>query len=165
MKLAALLVLPLSLSACEDLGMDRQPKDVAQGPALALPHAAASQNAPDGVVAINALQREAASLSPPPVSLALVERGRERYGVACTPCHGPRGAGDGPAVMRGFPAPPNLSEHRVTALSGRMIYDVISNGYGLMLPQAERLAPPDRWAIVAYVRALQTSPVPAGATP
>jgi mono/diheme cytochrome c family protein len=91
----------------------------------------------------------------------LLERGQQRYNIYCIVCHGPLGYGDGMVVQRGFPAPP--SYHSDKLLHHEPIghfYDVISNGYGAMFSYAERVAPEDRWAIVAYVKALQLSQNP-----
>lgn len=96
---------------------------------------------------------ERASL--PPVTDALLARGQERYGIYCLPCHSPVGDGDGPIVRRGFPQPPSYHEQRLRDAPDRHFFDVITNGYGVMHSYADRVAPQDRWAIVAYIRALQ----------
>lgn len=98
-----------------------------------------------------------AARQPPPITGALLQRGQERYSIYCLPCHSPVGDGDGPVVRRGFPAPPSYHEQRLRDAPDRHFYDVISNGYGIMHSYADRVAPPDRWAIVAYIRALQLS--------
>ena len=90
-----------------------------------------------------------------PYRWPLLQRGRERYEIACAPCHAATGDGDGIIVQRGFPAPPPLDDPRIVAAPTRHYYDVISNGYGIMYSFAERVAPRDRWAIAAYIRALQ----------
>jgi len=92
---------------------------------------------------------------------ALLERGQQRYNIYCIVCHGPLGYGDGMIVQRGFPAPPSF--HADKLLHHEPIghfYDVISNGYGAMYSYSERVAPPDRWAIAAYIKALQLSQNP-----
>lgn len=155
-----LLLLALPLAGCGDLGMNRQAKLGPQGPAPMFPAHTEAQPPPEGTVALGQPQRDSADAIPPPVTLAFVERGRERYGIACAPCHGIAGAGDGAAPRRGFPVPPPLASPRIAELSGRHIYDVITNGYGVMFPQAERVAPRDRWAVVAYLRALQMASAP-----
>lgn len=88
---------------------------------------------------------------------ALLARGRERYGIYCAPCHSPVGDGQGMIVQRGFPAPPSYHVHRLRAAPDRHFYDVITHGYGIMYSYAGRVTPADRWAIVAYIRALQLS--------
>ncbi|NGM33619.1 cytochrome c [Methylobacterium sp. DB0501] len=88
---------------------------------------------------------------------ALLARGQERYEVFCTPCHGAAGLGDGLIVQRGYPRPPALDEARLRAAPARHLYDVIGNGKGNMLSYGAQVPPADRWAIVAYVRALQLS--------
>ena len=106
---------------------------------------------------------EAAS-APPPFTADLLARGRSRYDIACSPCHGVQGDGDGMVVRRGFPAPPTLLDARARAWPDRHVVDVIHDGLGTMPPLADRLAPQDRWAVAAYVRALQAArPASSGA--
>lgn len=102
-------------------------------------------------------QAEAAQAIPYPRDLRLLRRGQERYTIYCTPCHSVAGDGDGRVVRRGFPAPPTYHSERLRAAPDRHLYDVISKGYGIMYPYADRIEPADRWAIVAYIRALQLS--------
>jgi mono/diheme cytochrome c family protein len=91
------------------------------------------------------------------VDAALLERGRERYGIFCAPCHSVAGDGDGIVVRRGFPAPPSFHQDALRTAPDAHFYDVITNGYGAMYPYADRVPAADRWAIVAYVRVLQLS--------
>ena len=91
------------------------------------------------------------------VTPALMQRGRERFGIYCEPCHSPVGDGDGMVARRGFPHPPSYHIARLRQVSDRHFYDVITNGYGIMYAYADRVTPEDRWAIVAYIRALQRS--------
>jgi mono/diheme cytochrome c family protein len=93
----------------------------------------------------------------PPVTLALLERGRQRFDIYCSVCHGLAGYGDGQIVQRGFPAPPSYHIGRLRQAPNQHFYDVITNGYGAMFSYAQRVAPADRWAIVAYIRTLQAS--------
>ncbi len=94
-----------------------------------------------------------------PIALtpATYRRGRERYEIYCAPCHGLVGDGDGRVVERGFPAPPSYHSERLRQASNQHFQAVITQGYGAMYPYADRISPPDRWAIVAYIRALQLS--------
>jgi mono/diheme cytochrome c family protein len=98
----------------------------------------------------------------PPMSLALVERGRQRFNIFCSECHGPTGEGDGMVVQRGFPHPPSFHEPRLIAAPDAHFVDVITNGHGVMYSYADRVPPADRWAIAAYIRALQKLPGVAG---
>jgi len=90
-------------------------------------------------------------------TMAMLARGRERFEIVCSPCHSVVGDGDGTVVRRGFPAPPTYHQDRLRAAPDRHFFDVITNGYGVMSSYADRVAPEDRWAIVAYIRALQLS--------
>jgi len=94
---------------------------------------------------------------PGPVSAATLLRGQERYNIYCTPCHDAVGKGDGMIVQRGYRRPPSLHEERLRQQSVGYFFDVISNGFGVMPSYAQQIPVDDRWAIVAYVRALQLS--------
>ena len=89
------------------------------------------------------------------MTLALVYRGRERFNIFCSECHGFGGDADGMVVQRGFPRPPNFHEARLVNAPDDHFVDVMTNGYGVMYSYADRVPPADRWAIVAYIRALQ----------
>lgn len=100
---------------------------------------------------------------PLPLTADLVSRGKERYGIFCTPCHGQIGDGNGFVTTRGFLRPPTFhSDHLRNAPVGHF-FDVITNGFGTagISPAcpgfAAQISPRDRWAIIAYVRALQLS--------
>ena len=92
-----------------------------------------------------------------PITAELLERGRERYNIYCAACHGEDGYGEGIVVRRGFPRPPSLHDERLRAAADGHLFDVISRGYGVMFPLADRLDVHDRWAVTAYLRALQRS--------
>jgi len=97
---------------------------------------------------------------PYPITEAVVKRGQERFNVYCSPCHGRLGDGQGMIVKRGFPPPPDYAIPRLRNAPVGHFYDVITNGYGAMYSYASRVPPNDRWAIAAYIRALQaTRPV------
>ena len=91
------------------------------------------------------------------VTLALLERGQQRFDIYCAPCHGRMGDGHGMIVQRGFPQPPSYYIERLREARSQHFYDVITHGYGAMYPYAARVEPADRWAIIAYIRALQAS--------
>ena len=84
-------------------------------------------------------------------------RGQERYGIYCTPCHGMSGAGDGPVPQRGFYPPPTFHDPALRAREIGYFYEVIANGVRNMPAYGRRVPVEDRWAIAAYVRALQNS--------
>ncbi|PEQ13651.1 cytochrome C [Novosphingobium sp. PC22D] len=114
---------------------------------------------PEGVVSRDAPQRRAATQRPA-MSAALLARGRERYGIYCVPCHARDGSGNGIVPARGFPHPPDFHSERLKAASERHFYDVMTQGYGVMYAYADRVPPRDRWAIAAYIRALQATNLP-----
>jgi len=95
--------------------------------------------------------------NPIPITLPFIIRGQDRYDVYCAPCHSRTGDGDGMVVRRGFPAPPSYHSERLREAPDNHFFQVISDGFGVMYPYADRITPEDRWAIVAYIRALQLS--------
>jgi mono/diheme cytochrome c family protein len=92
---------------------------------------------------------------PMTVTKEMVQLGQDRYNIFCIPCHGPNGEGDGRAVGFGFPKPPNLLEQNAKSLANGDIFQIIQNGRGKMFSYGYRVKPDERWAIVAYIRALQ----------
>src|SRR5690348_15718484 len=94
---------------------------------------------------------------PLPLTQALLERGRDRFDIFCSPCHGRTGDGYGMVRQRGFWIPANLHTERLRAVPPGYIYQVIKNGYGAMPDHGDQIPVDDRWAIVAYLRALQLS--------
>jgi mono/diheme cytochrome c family protein len=94
---------------------------------------------------------------PVAVTPALLRRGQQRYGIYCTPCHGQTGRGDGMVVQRGYRRPPSLHIDRLRNEKTGYFFDVITSGFGAMPDYAAQVTVADRWAIVAYVRALQLS--------
>jgi mono/diheme cytochrome c family protein len=91
------------------------------------------------------------------VTEELLERGEGRYKIFCSPCHGLEGDGNGMVVMRGMKRPPSYHTDRLRQVPNGYIFDVITNGFGAMLNYSAQIPIRDRWAIVAYVRALQLS--------
>ena len=151
----ALLLSALALAGCDDQSMRQQKRYDTYEPAALWPDGTEARPLPEGVVAQGDLARAAALAQPPPVTRALLRRGQERYEIFCSPCHGLAGDGDGMIVRAAFPAPPSYHTARLRAAPAQHFFDVITNGYGVMYSYAARVAPQDRWAIVAYIRALQ----------
>ena len=91
------------------------------------------------------------------VTREVMERGQQRFNIYCTPCHDRTGSGNGMVVRRGYRQPPSYASDQVRKLSNGFIFDVITNGFGAMPDYAAQIPVHDRWAIVAYIRALQLS--------
>jgi hypothetical protein len=94
---------------------------------------------------------------PFPVDRGLLERGQERYDIFCSPCHDRVGTGRGMVVRRGYRQPPSFHEPRLVQSPPGYFFDAITNGFGVMPDYAAQIPVRDRWAIVAYIRALQLS--------
>ena len=145
----------LALAAChQNLTMSDQPKDAEWERTSLFRNGRVVQAPPAGSVARedntgNVLAER------PPMTPALVHRGRERFNIFCSECHGYGGDADGMVVQRGFPRPPSFHDPRLVAAPDEHFVDVITNGHGVMYSYADRVPPADRWAITAYIRALQ----------
>jgi mono/diheme cytochrome c family protein len=98
-----------------------------------------------------------ATQPPMPVDAALLQRGRERFGIFCSPCHGVAGRADGMVVRRGYRKPVSFHDDRVRAQPIGYYFDVMTNGFGAMPDYAAQVPARDRWAIATYIRALQFS--------
>jgi mono/diheme cytochrome c family protein len=94
---------------------------------------------------------------PFPITKELIEHGRDRFMIYCVVCHDPAGTGRGPIVQRGYTPPPSYHIERLRAAPVGHFFDVITNGYGSMPDYKQQVPPRDRWAIIAYIRALQLS--------
>jgi mono/diheme cytochrome c family protein len=94
---------------------------------------------------------------PMPLTRDLVERGRERFDIYCAPCHGRTGDGRGMVVRRGFKQAASFHDPRLRGMPVGYFVDVMTNGFGQMPDYTTQVAPRDRWAIAAYIRALQLS--------
>ncbi len=97
----------------------------------------------------------AATAFPFPITMAVMERGRDRYDIFCAPCHDRLGTGNGIVVQRGLSQPASFHIERLRTIEPGYLFDVITVGYGRMNGYAAQIKPEDRWAIVAYMRALQ----------
>jgi mono/diheme cytochrome c family protein len=150
-RVAPALCLSLLVCGC-GLSMTEQRKYKTYAPSTFWADGASARPLPDGAVA------EGAAAAPPPeVSPVLLARGRERFGIYCAPCHGLAGDADGIIVAHGFPKPSSLHSEKLLAAPAQHFYDVITRGDGVMYSYSDRVEPHDRWAIVAYIRALQLS--------
>jgi mono/diheme cytochrome c family protein len=92
---------------------------------------------------------------PPQVTMALLQRGRNRYNVFCSPCHDRIGTGRGMIVRRGYKQPPSFHDARLRGVPADYFVQVMTEGFGVMPAYAEEVELKDRWAIAAYIRALQ----------
>ncbi|HSV00087.1 MAG TPA: cytochrome c [Roseiarcus sp.] len=157
MRPAPLIAVVLGLAGCSDQSMTKQPRYGPNGPARVFANGSAAQTPPAGAMSQEAEAYARDAATPPPVDLALLRHGRERFDIFCSPCHGFDGQGNGAVVRRGFPRPPSYSSPALMAAAPRKLFDTITNGYGVMYPYGSRIPPKDRWAIVTYIRALQQS--------
>ena len=147
--------------------MDDQQKVRAQAASDFFYNGASMREPVPGTVPIGGLQEDAAFFTgkdadgqfvatiPVTVDEALVERGRQRYGIYCQPCHDARGDGKGILFQRGNVPTANLHQERIVNLPDGQLFDVITNGQGLMAGYRWPVPPADRWAIVAYVREIE----------
>jgi mono/diheme cytochrome c family protein len=157
MRAVPVAILCLVLAACGDYDMEDQDRYEPYEPAELFPNGSANQQPVPGTVYRGELADLAALEERPPMARALLERGRDRYAIFCSPCHGGAGDGEGIVVRRGFPHPPSFHSQRLREAPASHFMDVIRNGYGIMYSYAARVPPADRWAITAYIRALQLS--------
>ncbi len=148
--------------------MDRQEKYKAQSESKFFADHATMRTPPPGTVAFDQLRDDDAyytgkvngklvKTSPVPLTLPLLKRGQERYQIYCLPCHGGSGAGNGIIVQRGLLPPPSYHEQRLRDTADGHFFDVMTNGVRNMSSYASQIPVADRWAIVAYIRALQRS--------
>jgi len=99
---------------------------------------------------------------PFPVTEEVLQRGRERYDIFCSPCHGRTGEGDGMVVQRGYRRPTSFHMATLRGAAVGHFFDVMTNGWGAMPDYASQVPVNDRWAIAAYIRALQATRVNVG---
>jgi hypothetical protein len=171
MKTSASLLLgaalcTLALSGCDMAlrqDMADQPKNRPLSPSEFFADGRSERPLVENTVARGSLENDVYNVSkdytgfPLPVDEKLLKRGEDRYKVFCTPCHGLQGDGNGMAALRGMKHPPSYHIERLRQAPNGYFYDVITNGFGVMYSYSERISPRDRWATIAYVRALQLS--------
>lgn len=152
-----LMALCLAVAGCTRSNMDSQPKYHEYAPGPLFRDGRVLQAPVPGTVARGDLAWAEEARNRPAVTAQLLARGRGQFDVYCSPCHDRAGSGRGIVVQRGMPQSLNFTEQRLLEADDQHLYDVISKGFGAMYGHADRIRPRDRWAIVAYVRALQLS--------
>ncbi len=166
-KRALLLILAATFLGCRQ-DMHDQPRYRPLAKSTFFPDGRGSRPIIDGTVAWGKLKTDTRMYKgkagadfitdiPVPVTQALLERGQQRFNIYCSPCHGRGGDGEGMVAQRGFKHPPSYHSDKLRNQPAGYYFDVISNGFGAMASYASRVPVPDRWAIVAYIRALQYS--------
>lgn len=169
-SLAPILLLGIAgfwLAACGDTSlrqdMANQPRQNPLSPAPFFQDDRSERTPPENTVEHGATANDALFVAkdsnafPLPLTQELLQRGQERYNIYCAPCHGLQGDGLGMVAVRGMKHPPSFHQERLRAEPNGYIYDVMTNGFGAMYGYSAQIPPRDRWAIIAYVRALQLS--------
>lgn len=162
----ALLLIVLAAACRQD--MHDQPKVKPQSASAFFPDGRGARPLVDGTVARSAVLGDTpyltgkqggkpVPLAPVPVTEETLTRGHQRYDIFCSPCHDRVGTGDGMIVQRGYRRPPSFHIDRLRRAPVGHFFDVITNGYGSMPDYKQQIPVRDRWAIVAYIRALQWS--------
>lgn len=162
----ALLVALLPIAACRQ-DMHDQPKYIALRPSDQFADGRSARPIPVGTVARGHLDADTAFYTgkrpdgtfvealPFPLTKAVLLRGQQRYNIFCSPCHDRTGSGLGMVVRRGFRRPPSYHIDRLRQAPNGYLFDVMTTGFGAMPDFSVEIQPADRWAIVAYQRALQ----------
>ena len=160
LRVAAGLVLAMAVVGCRQEMYDQPRYDPLEASTFYSDNRA-SRPLVDGTVARGSVAPASAealrTTLPMPLTLDVVRRGRERYDIFCSPCHDRTGGGQGMVVSRGYRAPPSLHVDRLREAPVGHLYDVITRGFGAMPDYAQAIPPEDRWAIAAYVKALQAA--------
>ncbi len=168
LRYVALLLVLLLVAGCGNNGMEDQPKYEPYEASNFFENGTSAQAPVENTVARGQLNANTllyagqtegtlATEFPFPVTSEVMARGQERYGIYCAPCHGYAGYGDGMIVQRGFSPPPSFHEQRLRDVPVGYFFQVITDGIGVMYSYGDRVQPADRWAIIAYIRALQLS--------
>jgi mono/diheme cytochrome c family protein len=170
--LKALCLLPLTFCLVVVAGcrqdMHNQPKYRGLRPSVFFADGSSARPTVEGTVARGTLQEDQAFFTgkvdkatvkelPFAIDAHVLDRGQERFAIYCSPCHDATGSGRGMVVQRGYRQPPSFHTDRLRQADAGHFFDVITNGFGVMPDYKVQIAPRDRWAIVAYIRALQLS--------
>jgi mono/diheme cytochrome c family protein len=165
--LVALALAPLAAACRQD--MHDQPKYQPYEASSFFPDHRAARPVVEGTVARGHLNEdrwfyegrgpanETVAAFPAPVTAATLKRGHERFDIYCSPCHDRTGSGNGMIVQRGYIKPTSFHDERLRNAPVGHFFNAMTNGFGVMPSYAVQIPPADRWAIVAYVRALQLS--------
>ena len=164
---ALIVVIALAGGACRQ-DMHDQPKYIPLRQSAFFNDARSARPVVEGTVARGQLNEdellytgkvkgEDAAVFPMRVDAAVMARGQQRFNIYCAPCHGRTGQGDGMVVRRGYRRPPSMHQDRLRGAPAGHFFDVMTNGFGAMPDYAAQIKAEDRWAIVAYIRALQLS--------
>lgn len=167
-NLGPAVLLALGLTTGCRMDMHDQPKYQSYEASNFFPDGSASRVPPEGTVAqgelrdddllyTGKLKGQDSELFPFPITLDVLKRGQERFNIYCSPCHDRTGSGHGVIVRRGMKRPPSFHTARLREAPPGHFFNVITNGFGAMFSYASRLKPEDRWAVIAYIRALQLS--------
>ncbi len=172
MRNKVLSLLPLALSVAVLAGcrqdMHNQPKYRGLRASAFFDDGASARPLVDGTVARGTLHEDEAFFTgkvgavlvkdlPLPVDQQVLNRGQERFNIYCAPCHDRTGSGNGMVVQRGFKQPPSFHIDRLRQADAGHFFEVMTNGFGAMPDYRAQIDARDRWAIVAYIRALQLS--------
>jgi mono/diheme cytochrome c family protein len=163
----AFCLVAIAASGCRQ-DMHNSPKAIPLRESVFFKNGSSARPLVDGTVARGTLQDDAAFFTgkngatvldalPFQLTAEVLDRGEQRFNIYCTPCHGLSGEGDGMIVRRGYRQPPSFHLDRLRQVPLGHFYDVMTNGFGAMPDYRAQIAPRDRWAIAAYVRALQLS--------
>lgn len=152
-----LLLAGALLAGCDQPALEHQPKYETFEAAPGWPQDQSARTPVPGTIARDETLEPIADTLPMALEAALLDRGQQRYDIFCSPCHDRTGHGNGMIVQRGFPAPPSLHSERLRQAPLRHFVDVITDGYGVMYSYRGRVPLEDRWAIAAYIQALQLS--------
>ena len=164
---AAVFFTAAALSGCRQ-DMHNQPKAIPLRESMFFKDGSSARPLVDDTVARGTLHDDAAFFTgkesgvevdalPFPLTADVLDRGEQRYDIYCSPCHDVMGSGHGMIVRRGYKQPPSYHTDRLRQVPIGHFYDVMTNGFGAMPDYRAQIAPRDRWAIAAYIRALQLS--------
>jgi mono/diheme cytochrome c family protein len=152
----------LLLTSCQQQ-MAQQPKYLPLSPSSFFADGRSARPQVDDTVPYGSMDDDYLNVAPEsnqfpfPVTSQVMERGQQRFNVYCAPCHGLLGDGNGIITQRGLRHPPSYHIERLRNAPVGHFYDVITHGFGAMQDYSAQVSPHDRWAIIAYIRALQLS--------